>query len=146
MTGNDFAGLEDEVAALFAAYPADGGEAPPIVAETGYELQLDDVWLAALTAHEPDFAGRYHLSSTGCGTGCQAYFIANPSDPQHRAGFTASLGADYRTDSRLVIVNPPAELAAYGENELPAYLRPSCMVLQEDESFAEVDCGFTPGE
>ncbi len=49
---------------------------------------------------------------------------------------------DWRVDSRLVIANPPAELALYGEVELPDYLRPKCFVLNDDEAFEEIACGF----
>lgn len=118
-TGLDYSGLEGAVEALFEAYP-----------------------VAGQRQAEADFAGAYSLWMSGCGSACQFVTLIRLSDGEEMPGVTASEGMDWRVDSRLVIANPPAELALYGEVELPGYLRPKCFVLNDDEAFEEIACGF----
>jgi hypothetical protein len=118
-TGLDYSGLGGTVEALFEAYPVVGQRHA-----------------------EADFAGAYSLWMSGCGSACQFVTLIRLSDGEELRGVTASEGMDWRVDSRLVIANPPAELALYGEVELPDYLRPKCFVLNDDEAFEEIACGF----
>ena len=53
------------------------------------------------------FAGNYVFVRWGCGTSCQQCAIIDLKDGEVYNGPPASLGYDYRADSRLLIVNPP---------------------------------------
>jgi hypothetical protein len=141
-TGDDYAMAASQLDQMFDAYPAEEGEVPAPSASilTEYEPWLGDDpdWY-----REPNFAGRYHLTSFGCGTECQSYVLVNPSDPEARIGVTTRHGADFRLNSRLLIANSPAELIDYGDVELPETLLPRCYLLNDEaEGLIEFDCGF----
>ncbi|WP_300531262.1 hypothetical protein [Maricaulis sp.] len=118
-TGQDYAGLDAEVDALYAEYA-----------------------IASEVRDGADFAGAYTLDMRGCGSACQFVTLIRLADGEELRGVTASEGMDWREDSRLVIANPPVDLMHYGETQLPDYLRPKCFVLTAEESFEQVDCGF----
>jgi hypothetical protein len=54
-----------------------------------------------------EFAGTYVFARWGCGTSCQQSAIIDLRDGTVYDGPTASLGYQYKVDSRLLIVNPP---------------------------------------
>ena len=58
------------------------------------------------------FAGHYRIVATGCGTNCQAYWAVDLIDGSVHSLFLASYGAAFRPDSRLIVMNDPAEYEA----------------------------------
>lgn len=152
ITGNQFAGLEQAVEAMFAAHPAQpdsaqlGGAQQNRVLPVNPDI-LEDIGLphengVAERSGNTAFAQRYILVYQGCGTECQTYSIINPSDPAARPRIATRHGAIWRKDSRLVIANPPAELVYFGDDPVPQHLLPDCYLLTDQEDFSEIDCAF----
>jgi hypothetical protein len=55
----------------------------------------------------PNFAGRYVYAGWGCGTNCESAAIVNAKTGEIvEYGLINSLGADYKVNSRLLILNP----------------------------------------
>jgi len=71
---------------------------------------------------EPNFAGRYSLTSWGCGTSCQSGAVVNLVTGEVIAIPTASWGYEYHVHSALLVLNPVEQ----GESldERPDYGRP----------------------
>ena len=66
----------------------------------------------------PNFAGHYTVVIWGCGTSCQSMAIVDAKNGRvYMQGVTAEAGVKYQINSRLLIVNPPEELASYGANK-----------------------------
>jgi hypothetical protein len=91
-----------------------------------YATAPDLIWLEARVAgYEPEvveFAGRYAVLISGCGTACQAGAIVDLSDGSLHPIPTASAGYEFRADSALLLVNPPEEIEqGYGEGR-PSWL------------------------
>lgn len=65
---------------------------------------------------KPNFAGRYMVIESGCGTECQSFAIVDAESGASSAQpFALRLGAEYRVDSSLLIADPPAAWRrAYG--------------------------------
>ncbi|MBX9620531.1 MAG: hypothetical protein K2X28_00615 [Alphaproteobacteria bacterium] len=57
----------------------------------------------------PNFAGHYVVVTIGCGTNCQSQWIVDANNGKVLGKFFSSLGATYRIDSNLLILNPPTE-------------------------------------
>lgn len=58
-------------------------------------------------SRKAEFAGTYVFVRWGCGTSCQQSAIVDMRDGTVYDGPTASLGYEYKVDSRLLITNPP---------------------------------------
>lgn len=56
-----------------------------------------------------NFAGNYCFVDWGCGSGCQQSAVIDARTGIIYKGPDASLGYDFKTDSRLLIVNPPSK-------------------------------------
>ena len=60
----------------------------------------------------PNFAGHYTVVTWGCGTSCQSMAIVDARTGRvYMTGITASLGVKHQLNSRLLVVNPPEEIA-----------------------------------
>jgi hypothetical protein len=60
----------------------------------------------------PNFAGRFVVASWGCGTSCQEHAVTDVASGRIVAfGLASQFGAEYRLDSRLLILNPPERMA-----------------------------------
>lgn len=60
----------------------------------------------------PNFAGQYTVVTWGCGTECQQVAIVDARTGRvYMTGITASLGVKHQLNSRLLVVNPPEEIA-----------------------------------
>lgn len=68
--------------------------------------------LASGAAEGPNFAGHYTIVSWGCGTMCEEFMIVDARTGEIFDGRTTAVGVEYRLDSRLLLVNPPAAAAA----------------------------------
>lgn len=141
-TGDDYAKLDAETEALFAAYPVAVGELHPLPPAVEIETPVGLQTAHAVFDDGVNFAGRYVLTTIGCGTECQAIYLLNPMAGDYFVNLVAGHGFSFRPDSRLIILNSPEELEYYGSDEVPGRLRPQCMVYQGG-SFAQVGCtGF----
>ena len=141
-TGDDYAKLDAETEALFAAYPVAVGELHPLPPAVEIETPVGLQTAHAVFDDGVNFAGRYVLTTIGCGTECQAIYLLNPMAGDYFVNLVAGHGFSFRPDSRLIILNSPEELEYYGSDEVPGRLRPHCMVDQGG-SFAQVGCtGF----
>lgn len=97
----------------FAKYPS--GEA-----FTGKPAEVDvashpsaETFLSFLrkgAAGGPNFSGHLTLVSMECGTNCQGWMVVDAQTGKVYDGFTSSVGAEFRRDSSLVIVNPPGKV------------------------------------
>lgn len=66
----------------------------------------------------PNFAGQYTVVTWGCGTECQQVAIVDAKTGRvYMTGITASLGVKHQLNSRLLVVNPPEEIALFGSNK-----------------------------
>ena len=78
------------------------------------EARLFRTRLREAIGQKPDFAGYYKVVTWGCGTMCQTTALIDARDGKvYFAPFTSLLGVEHRTNSRLLIENPPAEVKAY---------------------------------
>lgn len=57
----------------------------------------------------PNFAGHYVIVTIGCGTSCQNQWIVDANNGKVLARFLTSMGAEYRPNSTLLILNPPSQ-------------------------------------
>jgi hypothetical protein len=81
--------------------------------------------LGAGAAAGPNFAGHLTVVTWGCGTLCQEFMIVDARTGEVHEGRTTHVGVEYRLDSRLLVVNPPARAAEAGcppERCVPQYL------------------------
>lgn len=72
----------------------------------------------------PNFAGHYVVIPIGCGTDCQNQWVVNIKTGKVLARLLTTIGAKYRLDSKLLILNAPTEeyKRIYKENPRTAYL------------------------
>lgn len=69
-------------------------------------------------ARGPNFAGHFTVVSWGCGTDCQVIAIVDAtSGAVVFAPFVSEFGQEFRRESRLLVVNPPAEVGSCASNE-----------------------------
>jgi hypothetical protein len=104
----------------FADYPAGeifrGKPAAPSFASD------PDAWsfrtrLREGAAKGPNFAGHYTIVSWTNGTDCQTTVIVDARNGAvFFTGLESSLGADFRLDSRLIVVNPPQAMLERGDH------------------------------
>jgi len=78
--------------------------------------------LTRAAARGPNFAGHYTIATWGCGSPCQSNVILDAGTGRIVASFNSNVGAAYRVDSRLLIVNPPDSAGCYDRE--CAYCRP----------------------
>lgn len=113
----------------FEAHPAApsslGGPAPVDLTSHPRARRFRTV-LSRGAAEGPNFAGHYTVVSWGCGTMCQEFMIVDALTGRVYDGRTTALGAEYRLDSDLLVINPPdrlAETPCPGQECAPQYLR-----------------------
>lgn len=143
-TGDDYAKLDAETEALFASYAVEVGEPHPLPPSVEVETPVGLQTAHAVFEDGVNFAGRYVLATIGCGTECQAIYLLNPMAGDYFVNLVAGHGIAYRADSRLVIVNPPEELAYFGADAVPSRLQPQCFVYQGG-AFGQIGCAGYPG-
>jgi hypothetical protein len=107
--GYDFEDFLVPVAALKAIENIDASSHP--------NAGIFDDQLQLLIGSPINFAEKYYLFSTGCGTMCQANFVINSETGDIIDFVTSSLGSCYRHDSRLLILNP--KISENFDNEVP---------------------------
>lgn len=65
-----------------------------------------------------DFAGVLHLESEYCGPACQVHYIIAPETGDTVRVIRSALGAQFRRDSRLLVINPGERLKDWcGEDQ-----------------------------
>lgn len=63
--------------------------------------------LRKVVGEKSNFAGKYVVTFWGCGSPCQEYAIINvQTGSVYITPFTSQIGADYKVDSNLFVVNP----------------------------------------
>jgi len=72
----------------------------------------------------PNFAGHYTIVSWGCGTMCQVVAVVDAkTGTVYFAPFLTELGAEFRINSNLFVVNPPNEIKeVFGGFEIPDWV------------------------
>ena len=93
--------------------------------------------LSAARAEGANFAGRFALVTWGCGTACLSGALLDlRSGAVHPLPIAPELGLDFRADSRLLIVHPPAEIAEQYPpgSERPARVRSEYYVWSDSTS------------
>lgn len=143
-TGDDYAELDAETEALFAAYAVEVGEPHPLPPAVEVETPVGLQTAHAVFEDGVNFAGRYVLTTIGCGTECQATYLLNPAPRDAFVNLVSGHGTTYRADSRLIIVNPPEELTYWGTDEVPERLHPQCFVY-EGGAYGQIGCAGYPG-
>lgn len=78
----------------------------------------------------PNFAGHYVVVTIGCGTNCQSQWIVDANNGKVLGRFSSSLGAAYRIDSTLLILNPLT-----GELKEKYKESPNAKFLKEETSY-----------
>ncbi len=70
----------------------------------------------------PNFAGHYTVTEWGCGTSCQTYAIVEVKTGAiiHYGDLKSVIGAEYRLDSSLLVINPPSHRKKTEKNLLPS--------------------------
>jgi hypothetical protein len=90
------------------------GAPVPVAIKGSSEAQRFQTQLREGAARGPNFAGGFTLVTWGCGTSCQSIAVVRAaSGAVVFAPFVSELGQAFRRDSRLLVVNPPAEVASY---------------------------------
>lgn len=92
-----------------------------------------------------NFAGKYYLHITGCGTMCQALVAIDLETARMVDMAVASFGACFRSDSSLLITNPDIE--SIYDGELPSWAQSSYYQITDKgfELLQELRTDF-PGE
>lgn len=81
----------------------------------------------------PNFAGRFALIEWGCGTNCQELAVVDLGNGKIvEYGLTASLGFDYRPDSRLLLVNPPDRVDRLSPDSLLAEVESDYFIMETE--------------
>lgn len=126
---------------LFYEYPAEDDFSGPVAPVDLMSFPGAREFRTALSKAQvrgPNFAGRYVVSSWGCGTSCQQYAITDAASGRIVSfGLGASYGTDFNLNSRLIVFNPPESVreatelpadtkAAYYELADNGILRPIC--------------------
>jgi len=116
---------------FFGDYPVDSiYRGPPGPVDTVAALQVG-LWGAsegtarqvdATLAGGPNFAGRYTIVDTHCGSPCEKQTIVDTKTGHLLRTFETALGADFRLASRLIVANPVDSSGCYDPN--CAYCRP----------------------
>lgn len=100
----------------FSDYESDPAPPPvqpaPLLLADGVLESYSDILQAAST-DGVSFASRYAMAIWSCGTGCEVSAVIDLATGTVTRGPVAELGFDYRDDSRLLIVNPPAAVAQH---------------------------------
>jgi hypothetical protein len=90
---------------------------------------------SAFSQDHANFAGHYSFVYWGCGTTCQSSSIIDRKTGKVYDSPGASLGYDFRVDSRLLIANPPDSTGFYNDD---AYSKPSIYIFDEQtKTFTE---------
>ena len=84
----------------------------------------------------PNFAGHYVVVTIGCGANCQSQWIVDANNGKVLGRFFSSLGAAYRIDSTLLILNPPT-----GELKQKYKESPNARFLKEETSYLSWEKG-----
>jgi hypothetical protein len=66
--------------------------------------------VAGVPPTAPDFAGTYDVLTTGCGTSCRVHTIVDAESGDTIDTVSSTVGVEYRSDSRVLVVNPPRDL------------------------------------
>lgn len=81
----------------------------------------------------PNFAGSYTVVTWGCGSSCQQVAIVNArTGAVYMPGITAEADVKYQLNSRLLVVNPPENIAQYGSNP-PTWLKTKYYLWQNNQ-------------
>jgi hypothetical protein len=86
----------------------------------------------AYKADTVNFAGHYTFVWWGCGSPCQDGVIVDRRTGKIYDAPSASLGYDFKQNSRMLIVNPPDSTGFYHDNSV--YGKPAIYVLDEKTS------------
>ncbi len=91
----------------------------------------------AYKADTSNFAGHYTFVYWGCGSPCQSSLIIDRQTGKIYDSPGASLGFDFRTDSRMLITNPPDKNGYYRDDCF--YCKPIIYVFDEKtKTFSEI--------
>ncbi|PRY12359.1 hypothetical protein CLV24_108103 [Pontibacter ummariensis] len=74
-----------------------------------------------------NFAGSYTVVTVGCGSSCQLHYVVDRETGKVLDKLQSSVGADYRPDSRLFVLNPPDSAINYNECQ---YCAPEAYVFE----------------
>lgn len=101
--------------------------------------------LEALIGAQANFAGKYYLYTTGCGTMCQALVAVDIESGRMVDMVSASFGAFFQESSSLLITNP--KLDSVFEEEIPEWAQSSYYRISDEgfELLQETQSSF-PGE
>lgn len=122
----------------FEKYPCemyDGMPVPPHFASNPGSEQFRTHYEKA-TEGGVNFAGQYTLVTWGCGSGCQVLSLVDRANGNIlNVPFTASMGVEFRKDSRLLIVNPLGEsqLELFFDPQFPEYAKPAYYVWENGQ-------------
>ena len=107
--------------ALFAKYPATAafrGKPAAVDLKSHKDAPRFRTRLreAVKEAKGPNFAGHLIVAEWGCGTSCQVVAVIDARNGKVQFGPEASVGVEYRADSRLMIFNPAKNIReAFGD-------------------------------
>ena len=108
--GTVMAEVVNDACTDFGAFPAkerySGPYAKPDVETSAAARRFRTVIARGYTGR-PDFAGRFQVLSWGCGSNCHMFaFVDTKTGKVTFAPAAAALGAEYRMDSKLFILDP----------------------------------------
>ncbi len=106
--------------AKYPAGPAYTGKTAPVDLNSEKDARQFKTRLLDAAKGKPNFAGHVIVTMWGCGTSCQTIALIDTRTGKVSFGPQATVGAKYDVRSRLLIVNPPKELA-----DLPKDMRAS---------------------
>jgi hypothetical protein len=91
------------------------GRLSPLRDEENAEARKYKTAIAEGLKEGVNFAGKYTLVTVGCGTGCQTHYVVDRETGKVLDKVQSSMGARFKPNSRLLIVNPPDSTVNYAE-------------------------------
>lgn len=117
--------------ALMAKFPAGApfkGKPAAVNLASHKDARMFRTRLREGAATGPNFAGHMTVVMWGCGTSCQMVALVDARNGRVYFGPNASLGAKYRVESRLLVLNPPEEVKKDYGDPPPDWGRPEYYV------------------
>jgi hypothetical protein len=87
--------------------PIDSGKQAPINWKSNPSARRFRTVIKEGVKRGVNFAGHYCIVQWGCGTLCQSWVIVDLDNGKIYDGISTCRGLDYRSDSRLIILDPP---------------------------------------
>jgi len=80
-----------------------------------------------------NFAGHYIITSHGCGTNCYVYWIINAKTGKVINRINSELGASYKLNSSLLILNPSESVQEKDKKNICPWAKTNFFILKDNQ-------------